>query len=318
MENRTTASEQRSNGAPATRRPSAERQAEQAKRKVDKRREDQSGVTGWVSDRASQWSLDGPDYVFMERQKYLWNPLMDFWFRMEIEGWDNIPDAPALLVGIHSGAPFVWDAWTIGVQWWRRFGDARPLHGTAHDALMAAPAIGGYFRRMGVLPAAPDSISAALAAGHDVALWPGGEVDSLRPWTQRDEAVLAGRMGFIRMAIRCGVPIVPISTVGGPDSMPVLAKGRRIAKLLQLDRVARLKMFPIAIQVPWGISPALLPEIPLPTKIRTAFQPAVELGPDLDLADDEDYVTSKYEEVQSSIQHGMDTLARRRRLPLFG
>jgi hypothetical protein len=36
---------------------------------------------------------------------------------------------------------------------------------------------------MGVLPAAPDSISAALAAGHDVTLWPGGEIDSLRKWT---------------------------------------------------------------------------------------------------------------------------------------
>jgi hypothetical protein len=29
-------------------------------------------------------------------------------------------------VGIHSGAPFVWDAWTIGVQWWRRFGESVP------------------------------------------------------------------------------------------------------------------------------------------------------------------------------------------------
>jgi 1-acyl-sn-glycerol-3-phosphate acyltransferase len=78
---------------------------------------------------------------------------MDYWFRMEIEGWENIPDPPALLVGIHSGAPFVWDAWTIGVQWWRHFGESRPLRGTAHDALMAMPVIGSYFRRMGVVPA---------------------------------------------------------------------------------------------------------------------------------------------------------------------
>lgn len=296
----------------------AERYAEQAKRKVEKRRDAQSGVAGWVSDRAGEWSLDGPDWEFMARQKYLWNPLMDYWFRMEIEGWEKIPEPPVLFIGIHSGAPFVWDAWTIGAQWWRHFGSSRPLHGTAHDALMALPAVGAYFRRMGVLPAAPDSITAALAAGHDVALWPGGEVDSLRPWTKRDEAILAGRTGFIKLAIRGGVPIVPISTVGGPDSMPVLATGRRLAKLLQLDKVARLKMFPIALQVPWGISPALLPEVPLPTKIRTAFQDPIELGDDPDLAEDDDHVESKYEEVSASIQRGMDTLARRRRLPLFG
>src|SRR5437762_6508938 len=149
----------------------AERSAEQARRKAEARRERQSGAAALVAERASKWSLDGPDWKFMERQKYLWNPLMDYWFRMEIDGWDNIPAPPALLIGIHSGAPFVWDAWTVGVQWWRHFGTERPLHGTAHDALMALPGFGAYFRRMGVIPAAPDSITGALAAGRDVALW---------------------------------------------------------------------------------------------------------------------------------------------------
>jgi 1-acyl-sn-glycerol-3-phosphate acyltransferase len=296
----------------------AERHADAAKRKADERRSKQTGAAGWVADRASQWSLDGPDWQFIERQKYLWNPLMDYWFRMEVEGWDKLPDPPALLIGIHSGAPFVWDAWTIGVQWWRRFGRERPLHGTAHDALMAMPGLGGYFRRMGVLPAAADSISGALAAGRDVALWPGGERDSLRPWTKRDQAVLAGRKGFVKLAIRSCVPIVPIATVGGPDSMPVLASGRRLARWLALDRVARLKMFPIALQAPWGISPALLPEIPLPTKIRTAFQDPITLDCDPARAEDDAYVDEKYRDVCDSIQSGMDTLARRRRLPLFG
>jgi diacylglycerol acyltransferase len=129
---------------------------------------------------------------------------------------------------------------------------------------MAAPGIGAYFRKMGVLPAALDSMAGALAAGHDVAVWPGGEVDSLRPWLKRDEAILAGRKGFVRLAINSGVPIVPISTVGGPDGMPVIATGRRLARLPQLDKIARLKMFPIALSAPWGISPALLPEIPAP------------------------------------------------------
>jgi 1-acyl-sn-glycerol-3-phosphate acyltransferase len=273
-----------------------------------------------IADRAGQWSLEEAERQsgLMEAQKYFWNPLMDYWFRMEIEGWEKLPPPPVLLIGIHSGAPFVWDAWTVGIQWWRRFGTDRILHGTAHDVLMAAPLVGTYFRKMGVLPAAPDSISAALAAGRDVALWPGGEVDSLRPWTQRDKAVLGGRKGFIKMAINAGVPIVPISTVGGPDSMPVLFSGRKIAKAFRLDQVARLKMFPITLSAPWGISPAILPEIPLPTKIRTAFQPPIDLGDDPERADDQDYVEAKYEEVQASLQRGMDALARRRAFPLFG
>ncbi len=306
-----------SNGAGGRRQ--AERAAKRARVKTEARREEASGgVSGWVAERAGDWTLEGLDETWMDRQKYLWNPLMDYWFRMEIEGWDHLPEPPALLVGIHSGAPFVWDAWTVGIQWWRRFGPDRPLHGTAHDALMAAPGVGAYFRKMGVLPAAPDSMSAALAAGHDVALWPGGEVDSLRPWTKRDEAILGGRKGFLRLAIETGVPIVPIATVGGPDGMPVIATGRRLARVLKLDRVARLKRFPIALSAPWGIAPALLPEIPLPAKIRTAFQEPVTVDRDPKRAGDDDYLDAKYEEVRSSIQHGMDALARRRTFPVFG
>jgi 1-acyl-sn-glycerol-3-phosphate acyltransferase len=296
----------------------ATQHAKAAREKAEARREEASGAAGWIADRAGDWSLDVQNQKLMELQKYFWNPLMDYWFRMEIDGWERLPEPPALLIGIHSGAPFVWDAWTVGIQWWRRFGLERVLHGTAHDALMAAPGIGAYFRAMGVLPAAPDSISAALAAGRDVALWPGGEVDSLRPWKDRDKAVLAGRTGFVRMAIRSGVPIVPIATVGGPDSMPVLFSGRRLAKLLQLDKIARLKVFPIALSVPWGIGPAALPEVPLPTKIRTAFQEPIEVDHDPARADDQDYVEQKYDEVRSSIQRGMDTLARRRAFPVFG
>ncbi len=296
----------------------AQRPAARSKETADAKRAQAEGVGGWVADRAGDWTLELEQSEWMERQKYLWNPLMDYWFRMEIEGWEKLPPPPALLVGIHSGAPFVWDAWTVGIQWWRRFGTDRPLHGTAHDVLMAAPLVGAYFRRMGVLPAAPDSIAAALAAGRDVALWPGGEVDSLRPWKDRDKAVLAGRKGFVRMAISSGVPIVPISTVGGPDSMPVLFSGRKLARWLRLDKMARLKAFPIGLSAPWGLSPSVLPEIPLPTKIRTAFQDPVEVDTDPARADDDAYVEEKYEEVRASIQRGLDALARRRRFPLFG
>ncbi|BCI89686.1 hypothetical protein NIIDMKKI_48920 [Mycobacterium kansasii] len=115
----------------------------------DKRDKQDGGLSGWVAKRAGKWDLDGQDETTLHRHKFVWNLLVDYWFRMEIDGWDNIPEPPVLLVGIHSGAPFVWDAWTVGLQWWRRFGPERPLHGTAHDALMAIPGIGRYFRSMG-------------------------------------------------------------------------------------------------------------------------------------------------------------------------
>ena len=85
----------------------AERHARRAKEKADARREQATGAAGWVADRAGDWSLDAQDLGWMEVQKYLWNPLMDYWFRMEIEGFEKLPEPPALLIGIHSGAPVV-------------------------------------------------------------------------------------------------------------------------------------------------------------------------------------------------------------------
>ena len=122
----------------------------------------------------------------------------------------------------------------------------------------------------------------------------------------------------MRLAIKAGVPIVPISTVGGPDSMPVLATGSGSRRRSSSTRSRASRCSRSRCRVPWGISPALLPEIPLPTKIRTAFQDPVELTDDPERYKDDDYVEEKYEEVRESIQHGMDALARRRRFPVFG
>src|SRR5687768_7108858 len=126
-----------------------EQYAAAARKQANERRARMSGASGWIAERAGDWSLDERDSRLMEFQKYFWNPLIDYWFRMDVEGWDRIPEPPTLLVGIHSGAPFVWDAWTVGIHWWRRFGDERVLYGTAHDALMAAPLVSTYFRKMG-------------------------------------------------------------------------------------------------------------------------------------------------------------------------
>jgi hypothetical protein len=53
-------------------------------------------------------------------------------------------------------------------------------------------------------------------------------------------------------------------------------------------------------------------------KVRTAFQGPIELDADPVRAEDDRYVKANYREVCASIQTGMDALARRRRLPLFG
>lgn len=263
--------------------------------------------------------LNGPDPAAMERQSSIWNNIMDRYFRLEIDGWERVPDQPVLLIGVHSGGPLTMDAWTTVFSWWRHFGEDRRLHGTAHDVLMKAPGLGDYFRRMGVISPRRENIQAAFEKGDDVILWPGGEVDSYRSWRKRDTAVLGGRKGFIRLAIQSGVPIVPVATVGGHDTLFVLSEGRSLAKALKLKERMRSELAPITLSWPFGIALHVTPfqHIPLPSKIRTELLEPVYLSTDKTLADDEEYVDSVYRDIEGRIQAGMDRLASKRRLPVF-
>jgi 1-acyl-sn-glycerol-3-phosphate acyltransferase len=259
-----------------------------------------------------------PDAGFIRLQEPLWNLALDRYFRLEVRGWNRLPEAPALLVGVHAGGLLPIDAYAFGYAFRRRFGKTRPLHGTAHDFLMTAPGLGDYLRRIGTVPASPEGVTAALDAGHDVIVYPGGDLDALRPWTKRDDVVLAGRKGFIRQAIRSGVPIVPVAQSGAADTFIVISDGRRLAKVLQLDKLFRSKVFPIAVGFPLGIAPGIIPQIPLPAKLRTEILQPVDVGDDPEREDDKEFVKQKYLEVEKSLQAGMRRLARRRKFPLFG
>jgi 1-acyl-sn-glycerol-3-phosphate acyltransferase len=277
----------------------------------------QSVVGGGSGEREE---LNGPDPELMDAQAPLWNALMDYYFRLEIGGWERLPDESSLLIGIHSGGPLTMDAWTVVLSWWRHFGERRSLHGTAHDVLMNAPGLGSYFRRMGAIVPTRENIAAAFRKGDDVIIWPCGEVDAYRSFSKRDQAVLGGRKGFIRLAIREQVPIVPLATVGGHETLFVLSEGRGLARVLKLKERLRSDVAPITLSVPFGVTLHLTPfqHVPLPAKIRTEFLEPIYMDADRDKENDQAYVDRMYREVESAIQGGMDRLAKKRKFPIWG
>jgi 1-acyl-sn-glycerol-3-phosphate acyltransferase len=264
-----------------------------------------------------------PHEGLLALQQPFYDLLNKYWFRLEVEGWERVPDRPCLVIGVHSGGALTMDAWTLVNAWHTHFEGKRVLHGTAHDVLMATPGLGDYFRAVGVIAANRTSVTAALAQGEDVVVWPGGEVDSMRSWRKRDVATLGGRTGFVKQAIRSGVPIVPVATVGGHDTVFVLSEGKWLANAL--DRVSGLKSklrgtnLPIIAGFPFPLAVEILPaHLPLPAKIRTELLDPIEVDDDPARADDEVYVRGIYERVEKEIQAGMDRLAARRRLPVLG
>jgi 1-acyl-sn-glycerol-3-phosphate acyltransferase len=264
-----------------------------------------------------------PNETLLKLQQPFYDVLNKYYFRLDVDGWDRVPDRTCLVVGVHSGGALTMDAWTLVNAWHTHFEGKRHLHGTAHDVLMATPGLGDYFRAVGVIAAHRKSVGATLAAGKDVVVWPGGEIDSMRSWRKRDVATLGGRTGFVKQAIRSGVPILPVATVGGHDTVFVVSEGQWLANAL--DKVTGLKStlrganLPIIAGFPFPVAIEVLPaHVPLPAKIRTELLEPVEVDHDPDRAKDEAYVRTIYDRVQSEIQAGMDRLAAKRRLPVLG
>ena len=110
------------------------------------------------------------------------------------------------------------------------------------------------------------------------------------------------------------MPIVPIASVGGQEAALFLNRGQWLAKVLKVDKMARLKSVPILLAPPWGLAVSdMVPRLPLPTKI------AIEVQDPIDAADiaasDDDVINDK---VLSSLQAGVDRLAAERRYPVIG
>jgi 1-acyl-sn-glycerol-3-phosphate acyltransferase len=264
-----------------------------------------------------------PNETLLKLQQPFVDLLEKYWFRVEVDGWERVPDETSLVIGVHSGGALTMDAWSLVNAWQKHFAGQRILHGTAHDVLMAAPGLGDWFRAVGVIAANRTSVGAALARGEDVVVWPGGEVDAMRSWRKRDVATLGGRTGFVKQAIRSGVPIVPVATVGGHDTVFVLSEGKWLAdaldKVLGLKKTLRGANLPIIAGFPFPIAVEILPaHVPLPAKIRTEILDPIEVDTDPDRAGDTAYVQKVYDEVEAVIQAGMDRLAARRTLPVLG
>jgi 1-acyl-sn-glycerol-3-phosphate acyltransferase len=258
------------------------------------------------------------DERFIKAQQPVWNLLLDYYFRHEVTGWDRLPDPPCLFVGVHASGILPIDAYVFAFSWFRQFGFDRVPRGTAHDFLTSSPVIGDYLTKIGVIPASHDGIASAFKQGQDVVLYPGGDVDSMRPWTQRDKVVFGGRKGWIRMALEAQVPIVPVANVGASDTLFVLGGGETLAKALQLDKLLRAKTFPIGFGFPLGLMPASIPQIPLPAKLRTEILEPVELEGVDSARFDDDYVERAEQKVVDELQRGMKRLAKKRRFPIFG
>lgn len=259
-----------------------------------------------------------PDFV--EHVLESVEPALRYYFRAEVHGGEHIPErGPALLVGNHSGGLQTAESFVLFREVLRRHGKHRALYGLAHNLAFDDPTFRKYVGRFGGLRAGHESARRAFERDALVLVYPGSDLDSFRPWSERHRVVLGNRTGFVRLALENRVPIVPVVTAGAQEAFYVLTRGEGIARALGLKKRLRTEVFPIALSLPWGVAPATLPYIPLPTKMVTRFGPPIRfdhLPPEA--ASDPAVVSRCYEEVHAAMQGMLDALTAQRRWPVIG
>jgi 1-acyl-sn-glycerol-3-phosphate acyltransferase len=258
-----------------------------------------------------------PDFVRVAMD--LFRAVGRAYFRLEVRGVDNVPEhGPVLLVGNHNGALLPLDGFFAQVAIWDRYGSARAVYAMAHDFLFFDPQLRRYALQLGALRAGHASARRVFDRGDIVLVYPGSDLETFRPWRDRNRIVLGGRKGFLRLALAAGVPIVPVVSAGTHEQLIVLTRGDRLARLLRMHRWARTDVCPIVASLPWGITTGFLPYLPLPTQTTIAFGEPMRWP--LKSPDDvqmQQLVDRCYAQVESTMQAMLDALADGRR-PFLG
>jgi 1-acyl-sn-glycerol-3-phosphate acyltransferase len=255
-----------------------------------------------------------PDFI-RERLPLMWL-LASIWFRGEVRGLGNIPDSGAvLLVGNHSGGNMTPDTTVFTLAFNTYFGVERAFYQLAHNLVLSMPAL-AQLRKFGTVAASPANARKALDSGAALLVYPGGDYEVHRPSWHRHRVDFGGRRGFIRLALERDVPVVPVVSIGGQETALFLSRGERLARVLGLDRMFRLKVLPISLGLPWILNVGdMLGHIPLPAKITIETLPPIhlreEFGPDPD-------IDEVYDHLLRLMQDTLDALAAERRLPLLG
>jgi 1-acyl-sn-glycerol-3-phosphate acyltransferase len=259
--------------------------------------------------------IDAWDPEYVRRVLPLWRAATRTYFRAEVRGLENIPDSgPALLVGNHSGGTMIADTFVFATEFYTHFGPERRFHQLAHDIAARMPATG--ISRWGTVAASHDNARKAFEKGAPVLVYPGGDYETFRPTWHSDQIEFGNRKGFIKLALEHDVPIVPVVAIGGQETALFLTRGQRVAQLTGWAKATRIKVLPVAIAPPFGISVLDLPtRIPLPSKIT------VEVLPPIDLSErfgaDPEY-EDVYNDITAEMQAALSELQDERTLPVVG
>jgi 1-acyl-sn-glycerol-3-phosphate acyltransferase len=227
--------------------------------------------------------------------------------RAEIEGAENIPEGAAMYVGNHNGGLLSIDTFIASYGMYRQGGLNALPYAMCHDLVIDNPLLNTIVAPLGGLRACRENAARVFAAGYKTLVYPGGDIEGLRSFSERNFIKFNGRKGYIKIALKHDIPIIPMVAAGAHSTFLVLHDLEGLPRKVKLDKFLRMDVWPIIFSLPWGItfgpSP---PYFPFPSKISVRFLPPIHFERCGQAAtEDEDYVTDCANRVEFIMQENL-------------
>lgn len=219
--------------------------------------------------------------------------LYRYYFRADVFGAHNIPaHGRVLFIANHSGQlPF--DGVAIGCAAFLDAAKPRLVRSMLERYIPTLPFFSYLFARLGQVTGTPENCRALLHREEAILVFPEGVRGISKPFKHRYQLQPFG-LGFMRLALQTGTPIVPVGVVGAEEQAPAI----------NLRRVAKLLGMPALPIVPY---PPFIPIVPLPVRYRIHFGEPLRFSGDAD--DDDAVIASKVQTVSKAIEellaHGL-------------
>lgn len=269
----------------------------------------------WLYKQYDIDSLDNRNERLIWRLSAVVENILRRYHRAQVVGLDRIPRGAALFVGNHNAGLLSPDSFIFGNAVLNR----RPMtdlpYALTHEVAIRTPGLHQLLTQLGSVRACHENAARIFARGHKVLVYPGGDEDALRPYRLRNKIRFGGRQGYIRLALRHGVPVIPVVCAGAHETFIVIDDLPWLAKGLGADRLLRMKVWPLILSIPWGLTlgPAP-PHFPLPSRILMEVMDPIDFSrTGLDAANDPEYVTACAVEVEEKMQITLNRLEEQRR-----
>jgi 1-acyl-sn-glycerol-3-phosphate acyltransferase len=236
-----------------------------------------------------------------------------YWFRVEVEGIENVPsEGGTLLVSNHAGA-LPPDAAMIAKAIREEHPTPRPLHITVEHFFKGYPGFSMLIPKIGCVAAHPANVQRLLKDERELVLvFPEGRKGTEKLYKDRYRLRRFGRGGFVEAAMLGEAQLVPICVVGAEEAMPVFAQ------LEFMKRLTGLLYFPVTPTFPWLGPLGMLAYLPAKFRIRF-LEPidTVELG-GAEARYDKALVQTVAQEIRARIQENLHEMVAKRRSVWFG